>query len=197
MRYFIFLLLLVSCTSQPQQKVLFVGNSITFHGESPTIGWYGNWGMAASALQKDYVHIVAAKLKADFQILPISRWEWNYSDTTGFAEAKKYDADILIFRLGENVSDMEGYQDAFTDLISGFLTNNTKQVIVTNNFWNDALKDSIQREVAKDYTFVDISALDKDSANHAWGEYVLSGICQHPSDLGMLRIAELICDSIK
>ena len=40
------------------RKILFVGNSITRHGPNPAIGWTNNWGMAASAEAKDYVHVV-------------------------------------------------------------------------------------------------------------------------------------------
>jgi hypothetical protein len=45
-------------------RVLFAGNSITLHGPRPQIGWTNNWGMAASARDKDYVHLLQKKIAA-------------------------------------------------------------------------------------------------------------------------------------
>ena len=35
------------------KRLLIVGNSITRHGPKPEIGWVNDWGMAASAAEKD------------------------------------------------------------------------------------------------------------------------------------------------
>ena len=40
-------------------RIVFLGNSITLHGPAETVQWAGNWGMAASEQDKDYVHIMA------------------------------------------------------------------------------------------------------------------------------------------
>ncbi len=40
------------------KNILFLGNSITYHDYCPSIGWYGQYGMAASSIDNDYVHIL-------------------------------------------------------------------------------------------------------------------------------------------
>ena len=71
-------------------RVLFVGNSVTLHGPSEPIGWFGDWGMAASGKEKDYVHLVEDHIKtkypnASFCICNAADWERGYknSEETG------------------------------------------------------------------------------------------------------------------
>ena len=45
-------------------RVMYVGNSITRHGPKPSIGWTNDCGMAASSIDKDYVHVNAALISA-------------------------------------------------------------------------------------------------------------------------------------
>lgn len=52
----------ITISNQPDRlaanefKLMTFGNSITFHWPAENLGWTGNWGMAASSQDKDYVH---------------------------------------------------------------------------------------------------------------------------------------------
>ena len=64
-------------------RVLFLGNSITRHGIKREIGWHFDHGMAASAREKDYVHLLMAQIRsvhadASFCICQGAEWERRY-----------------------------------------------------------------------------------------------------------------------
>ena len=61
-------------------KLAFLGNSITRHGKAENLGWYGDWGMAASRRENDYVHKLINKFEKDgrkvsYCIANLSEWE--------------------------------------------------------------------------------------------------------------------------
>ena len=61
-------------------RILFLGNSITLHGPKADIGWTGDWGMAASEPEKDYVHQTVRMLRAEnpglsWRIGQLADWE--------------------------------------------------------------------------------------------------------------------------
>ena len=66
-------------------KILIYGNSIALHGPAPKIGWDRNWGMAASAREKDFAHLVVADLekrrgeRADYRIRNLAALERNFT----------------------------------------------------------------------------------------------------------------------
>ena len=47
-------------------RILFWGASTTKHQPNASLGWYGDWGMAASAEENDYVHKLVSYLEKEF-----------------------------------------------------------------------------------------------------------------------------------
>ena len=97
------------------QKILFLGNSITLHSPAPDIGWTGNWGMAASSEDKDYVHLVTAGLAKSFGSPPktmvrnVAGFEREYATfeaSTKLKEETEFGAGIIIVAIGENVPEL-------------------------------------------------------------------------------------------
>ena len=112
------------------KRVMFVGNSITLHGKLPSIGWDNEWGMAASAKENDYVHILMSKVDeavpdSQFCICQVAEWERNYKNGGEtyalFEEAAKFDADIIIMRFVENCPKDEFDSEAFKAQLDSLL----------------------------------------------------------------------------
>ncbi|MBS1506488.1 MAG: SGNH/GDSL hydrolase family protein [Bacteroidetes bacterium] len=193
-------------------RILILGNSITHHGPSAAVGWSGDWGMAASSAETDFVHVLKAKLTKQYPSITLDYRERNIADwerdfATDFKkdnvtnELLQFKPDLLIIRLGENVKEdyalKNNYAAALKKLIGDFSTVKT-HVIITGNFWPNAKKDSIQTKVAIDngYEFVSLSDLAADGKNQATGLFPDGGVAAHPSDFGMNNIAIKIFDRI-
>ncbi|MBQ7374231.1 MAG: SGNH/GDSL hydrolase family protein [Clostridia bacterium] len=194
-------------------KVLFIGNSITRHEIKSEIGWDGDWGMAASSRDKDYVHITVKLLeetfeKVDYCIANCGEWELNYFNDeiiSNWQKAREFCADLVIVRIGENIwQAKEHFNNSpialhFDKMVKYFCKNENAKVVLTNLFWNiDVIDDAIER-VAKEngYEFVSIGDLGNASENKALGKFWHEGVSVHPNDLGMKRIAERIVEKIK
>lgn len=194
------------------KKVLFVGNSITRHAPKEDIGWFGDWGMAASCREKDYVHQVVAELekrmgRLSYCIAQASAWETRYYEGSEvlqefYGAARDFMADIVIIRIGENINRethkeicCKPYYDA---MIHFFVNNPSAKVIVTDNFWGIEVLDRIFEEVCEEngYHFCKINDLGKVYENMSLGLFWHVGVSYHPSDLGMERIAERILEAI-
>jgi hypothetical protein len=192
-------------------KVLFLGNSITLHGPLPSIGWTGDWGMAASAAEKDYVSLVTARVakaaggKPETMVRNIADFERGfatYDVASGLKKELAYDADVIIVAIGENVpaltkdDDQQKFATAFAALLKELKATGERTVIVRSSFWADATKDGIMKQACKDAggTYVDIGALGKDDKNFARSERQIehAGVANHPGDRGMQAIADAI-----
>ncbi len=202
----------IVCEEGSRHKVLFVGNSITRHAPKPSIGWNHDWGMAASAKEKDYVHLVVKGLKErygaiDYCIAQMADWECDYTKTdeilhTYYQPARDFGADIVIIRICENIkSEMHeeiNCKPYFDQMIQFMITEKTKQVIVTDSFWRKENIEQTLLEIIEErgYTYCKLSGLELDEKTMALGLFEHQGVAAHPSDYGMACIAERILGCI-
>ena len=185
-------------------RVLFVGNSITLHGIRPEIGWHLACGMAASAPENDYVHLLERAVLAEdpdaaFGICQVADWERNYKVGSEkhplYRSAREFAADIIVVRFIENCSKNEADEEAFKDeavrLVRYLDKDHKAKVIASTGFWPHPF-DEAMREVARrlNAPCVELGDLGRDNAMKAIGLFEHNGVAIHPGDLGMKRIAE-------
>ena len=197
-------------------KILFLGNSITLHGPAPSIGWTGNWGMAASSEAADYVHLVTAKIAKATGTTPkimvrnIADFERGYETfdvATKFKPELEFKADLVIVAIGENVADLSSdeartkYAASFSRLLSTLQSEGRPTIFVRSSFWPNAAKDESMRSASVEagVKFVDIAKLGLDPTNAASSERKIehAGVAGHPGDKGMRAIADALFAAIQ
>lgn len=201
---------LVSCKKHQVQpsmptgplKVLILGNSITYSPRNPGAGWNCDCGMAASAPDKDFVHLLTAHFKSvnassTVAAKNIAEFERHF-DTYDFADSLKTyrDAkpDIIIMKIGENVTrfaDSTLFEEKYVELLDYFKANNPKvKILAAGSVWPDR---ELSNKIMSKYSgYVSLISLDNDYSNYAFGLFTDPEIQNHPSDKGMQGISDLI-----
>ena len=209
--------LVAQATGEPL-RLLFLGNSITKHGPKESIGWSGNWGMAASAEANDYVHLVAASVKdrtgvsPELRVRNIADFErgiltWDVAADTDFADDVAFAPNVVVIAIGENTptpsgaTDQATYRAQFKRLVSQFVGLNSvgkDKIVVRSSFWRDETKAAIMKSVATELgvLYVDASPLGDVSSNKATGLFADPGVANHPGDAGMRAIANLLIGAL-
>ena len=208
-------------TAEPEVKpsairrILFLGNSITLHGPSAEIGWSGNWGMAASAEDKDYVHLVTRALAQHTGSAPqimvrnIADFERNFATYDVDLHMKDlfgFDPDLVVLAIGENVPAL-GSEEAKAQFKAGVmnllrcaLAKRHPLVVVRSCFWEDAAKDQALRQACQEAgaIFVNAGPLGREAANAARSErsFAHAGVAGHPGDQGMKALADAIVQAV-
>ena len=191
------------------KRIMFVGNSITRHGVKPDIGWFNDWGMAASAKEKDYVHLTKAQVltvdeNAAFCICQAAEWERGYLgefDYSRFEPARDFGADIVVMRLIENCRRDEfkpsRFKEEYKKLVD-YLNGKSGLVIITSGFWKhpgDGILEEIAKETGADFVY--LGDLGEEAEMRADGLFEHSGVAHHPGDKGMENISKRIFEAIK
>jgi len=192
--------------------VLILGNSITLHGPKADIGWHDNWGMAASALEKDYAHLLVQKFTTarggqapEFMIGNIAGFERGYASADVSAVLLKYlefKPDLVVLAIGENIPAPNGPEDeaillkALRALMMALRADGTTPLFVRSSFWPHAVKDRLLREAcaAAGGSYVDLSSFSgkEDYFARSERQFEHKGVAGHPGDRGMAAIADAI-----
>jgi hypothetical protein len=186
------------------ERILIVGNSITGHGPAPDLGWTGDWGMAASSAEKDYVHIISKKLRdlnprAEIKLLYAvdfeqGYWKYDFSKLQGYAEFRP---DLVIMRIAENteMDHVNNYESSYATYVSTLTAKTNARVICTTSFWKNYGEVGYRiRNVANNrgYLIADLEPFWADKSYTAYNVFANAGVGSHPSDKGMKAIADCI-----
>lgn len=181
-------------------RILILGNSITHSDPYPPVGWNGNWGMAATSADKDYVHLLSARLKLlnpgnEILAKNIASFESkfdSYSIPDSLNACREYNPDILVLRIGENVlrvSDEALFEKRYGDLINYFKAKNAKLLVLgAGSVWPS--REMANRVMAKFPPFTPLEYLYYDTSNYSFGLFADAGLQSHPSDKGMKEISD-------
>lgn len=193
-------------------KYMSYGNSIMKHPPASGLGWSGDWGMAATSIENDYVHQFIGLLEdkygegsvnhvfgtgqSNFETAIINLpTEYDYSEMlaglTAVAAAEK--PDIITVQYGDNSGnvDVYRYRNAMMQFVQMLQKGYPDAIIlVASPFWGGEGKYSGTRLAAEalDLPFADLTQFGLPEYE-AIGEYEHVGVAAHPNDKGMKAIA--------
>ena len=199
-------------------RILFLGNSVTLHAPKADIGWLNNWGMAATAQSKDYVHVLTTAINAttggSLTVSPAGSGgadniadidaclERNYPSYTNsqLQTQINYHANLVIMQFGENIDmgsfDAVTFKSKLETLVGGLQASSNPNIFMTSeilasNSVVDAIKQQVCAEDPAHRLLVNMSGFRDDATNRASSEGVYSdpGVQWHPGDKGMQFIA--------
>ena len=188
------------------KRVMFVGNSITLHGILPSIGWERECGMAASSIEKDYVHLLMGKTDAlcpdsAYCICQVAEWEREFylgeEKHAPYQNASFFGADVIILRFIENCPadgfDAAVFKENLAKLAAFLDPAKKARIIVTTGFWRHPGDKALEEFAAENaLPCVLLGDLGEKDEMKAPGLYCHAGVAAHPGDLGMEHSAKRI-----
>ena len=190
-------------------KVAFIGNSITRHPPNKGLGWTNDWGMAASAAEKDYVHLVARGLekqtgrKAAPMIFGSGALEREYRDWEKTCDVLQgvvsNRPEIVVLAYGENANDLTNdvnaaaYERTYRRAVR-MMKDVGARVVIRTSFWAKPRQHEMMQRIAREENVLiaDCSDLGQKPEMRADGRFRHGGVAFHPYDPGMAVLADRI-----
>lgn len=193
-------------------RVVFIGNSITLHPLADY--WWGEWGMAASDAEHDYVHRTVAGLAENRHVIAdamnFAAWETLAHDRAELLPLVEQflakDVDLYVVQLGENAGDIQTMDGDFQELLRALHAHSPQaKVIVLGGFWKNDKLDAIKEKTCAETgdTYVDLKDIQTEAYQASLGTVVKdaqggthtnehAGVAKHPGDRGMEEMARRI-----
>jgi hypothetical protein len=193
------LISLLGCSRNNPTELVVIGNSITLHGPAPTIGWYGDWGMAAPSPDKDFSHLVAIALNVPLSVNNLgieSKPENSLAQIPVLAD-KVGPGTAVILELGDNApfgGDVAGFGSAYDQLAAAMSKGNS--LVCVSTWWHYANIDAIIKFACEEHHghYAYIGDIFTDSANpdRQSTKYSDWQLNDHPQEWGHQHIAQRV-----
>ncbi|MEX8519835.1 MAG: glycoside hydrolase family 99-like domain-containing protein [Leptothrix sp. (in: b-proteobacteria)] len=194
------------------KDVLVIGNSLTRHPPAAQLGWQGDWGMAASSMDRDYVHQLANHLesvgheKVKISLLPAYPLESAFfaQQPPAWPAVETSSYDYILVELGDNIDFRKSQGNLFEtryDVLLNTLSVGLRpagRLVCLGKWWPNAAADASIRTVCERHggAFLALAPISVKPENHARHErdFFNQGVGEHPGDRGMTEIAQqLFC----
>jgi hypothetical protein len=202
-------------TRTQEPVILFMGNSITLNAPAPEFGWAGTWGMAATAMDLDYVHQTVRLLRENGMELEMKIGERSCPICDGAIDEQTHEVEqirrlhprYVVVQLSEHSGDIEIRSGKMAEQyrrLLGMLRNEGVPQVFCLGAWGEKDTDQpraqgIQQALMDfpEYRFVDISAVVRDTLNYADTTlFKNAAVAWHPGNRGMLAIAQILSGAV-
>ncbi len=197
--------------------ILVLGNSLSIHGIQ--YNWWGEWGMAATTEEQDYVHVVknAFSPYVETSCRAFNYWQWEVEQSDRSIWLPTLNSlvrptdDMIIIQLGDNVTDPSTWERDMNIMIN-YCRNLAPfaKIVLVGNFWYRESVEQGKRNIAQaqQLDMVHIADIATDSkymcglgtyvtgADGNVHEVTVSGVGVHPGDWGMGLIGKRIVRAI-
>lgn len=199
-------------------KYFAIGNSLTTHPIVDGI-WWGQWGMAASSRENDFVHKVCSSLEQRYTVqenaIYYTSWETAADRNSQLSILDPYlsaDLDLVTIQLGDNITGNYGTLESDYKNLIGYVRSKAPnaQIIVIDQFcWPNGTIQQAQQAASSAYGADYISLAPIQNINYKVGGATVSGddgamhtiyngaVGCHPNDAGMQYIADQILALLK
>lgn len=188
-------------------RVLLLGNSLVRHGPRPQIGWTNDFGMAATSIDKDFAHVLAARVRDEFPTASFAlanvagtlerKFVAGLELDRDFGWMRDWQPDAVVMFFGANCpKDYDAKADgrfgkAVEAVRTYFANGGRTRFLIVEGFYDRPALDAEKRAVAERCGDVFVPMADIRARNDVRGRFA------HPSDFGMRLIAERLWERLK